>query len=191
MIAHNNTPGLPAYQRVVERLAAFNLSLSVSEIHGLICGYLCTGAAGEGEGYLRSLLTAEASAASREAQRCLFELFTLSQQQMQSGDFAFYMLLPEEHISLVERAQAFSEWCEGFSQAVASSAQAASDLDEPDAQDALRHIAEFARLDYAALSAGEDEEKALMEVSEYTRMAVLRLHHDWQLLQTEQAQETH
>lgn len=49
---------------------------------------------------------------------------------------------------------------------------------EEESQDALQHLMEFAELDCETLEVGEEDERALMEVSEYTRMAVLRLHSD-------------
>lgn len=191
MSTHNESPQLPAYHRVMEALAPLELPMSVSEIHGLICGYLCAGANQRGEHYIRSLLSGYDRVQSREAMLCLFELFTFSFQQMQSGDFAFYMLLPDETESLSLRAQAFSEWCEGFTQGITLSGIGYHELEDEETQDALEHISEFAQLDYSELSVGEEDEKALVEVSEYTRMAVLRLHGDLQSNDINGQESTH
>jgi uncharacterized protein len=51
-------------------------------------------------------------------------------------------------------------------------------LYEEDAQEALQHLVEFAELDCETLDADEEDERALMEVTEYARMAVIRLHGD-------------
>ena len=52
---------------------------------------------------------------------------------------------------------------------------------DEDAQDALKHLVEFAELDADSLDVDEGDERALMEVTEYTRMAVIRLHGDLML----------
>lgn len=181
MTASNVSPSLPTYHRVMDVLSPLDLPISTSELHGLICGYLCAGDSQSGEHYIRTLLSGYDKAQSREALLCLFELFAFSQQQMEAGDFAFCMLLPEEHETLSMRAQAFSEWCEGFTQGITLSGIGYNELEDEEAKDALNHISEFAQLDYEELSIEEDDEKALVEVSEYTRMAVLRLYHELQM----------
>lgn len=108
----------------------------------------------------------------------MFSVFSISQQQMNNFDFEFEMLLPDDDESLVTRAQAFSEWCEGFTQGLTIAGVGMEQFYEEESQDALQHLIEFAELDCESLEVGEEDERALMEVSEYTRMAVLRLHSD-------------
>lgn len=180
MIAHNESLNLPPYPQVLDVLQPLDLPVSASELHGLICGYLCAGESTIGEQYLRSLLGGYDKSQSRDAMLCLFELFALSQQQMNSGDFAFRMLLPDDYESLPVRAQAFCDWCEGFSQGMTLSGRGVYELEDEDSQEALEHIIDFAQLDHDGLNACETDEKALMEVSEYARMAVLQLYHERQ-----------
>lgn len=180
MIVHNESLTLPSYPQVLDVLLPLDLPVSASELHGLICGYLCAGASAAGEQYLRGLLGGFDKSQSKEAMLCLFELFALSQQQLQSGDFAFRMLLPEDFESLALRAQAFCDWCEGFTQGMVLSGRDINAIPDEDSQEALHHIREFAQLDQDSLQSCETDEKALMEVSEYTRLAVLQLYHDWQ-----------
>jgi uncharacterized protein len=167
------------------------LPISVSELHGLICGYVCAGLDSAGETYLRTLLSSFPKEKSREAMKALFELFTLSQQQMSSGDFAFYMLLPDDEESLPERAKAFSEWCEGFTQGITLSGIRYEDLEDDETKEALHHISEFAQLDYEAMKVSESDEKAFLEVSEYTRMAVIQLHDTLLIVQGNKDKTTH
>lgn len=76
------------------------------------------------------------------------------------------------------RAQAFSEWCEGFTQGINMAGVSYEQLKEEEAQEALHHILEFAQLDYESLQVDEEDEMALVEVSEYTRMAILKIYGD-------------
>lgn len=155
-----------------------NLPYSVSELHGMMCGYLCASADSQGEAYLRALLNNKKDEESRAALLAMSAVYSFSQQQIANFDFDFELLLPDEEGSLIERAQAFSEWCEGFTQGLTSAGVDMDQFYDEEAQEALQHMVEFAELDCDSLGTDEEDEKALMEVTEYARMAVLRLHGD-------------
>ncbi|WP_058480890.1 UPF0149 family protein [Legionella waltersii] len=169
---------LPSYDDFTGAIAPLALPISGSELHGIMCGYLCAGADAQGEAYIRALLNNRKDEASRNGLLTLFSVFSISQQQINHFNFDFQMLLPEDEESLLLRAKAFSEWCEGFTQSLNIAGIGADEFYEEESQEAFQHLIEFAELDYESLDIGEDDEKALMEVSEYARMAVLRLHSD-------------
>lgn len=174
-----NTPThLPDYQNFSHTISALELPFSGSELHGMMCGYLCAGAASEGDAYLRALTSSKKDKSTRAAALAIFEVYTISQQQLGNFDFGFELLLPDENEPLIDRAQAFSEWCEGFTQSMAIAGISVEQFQEEESQEALHHLQEFAQLDYESLEVEEEDEKALMEVSEYARMAVLRLYGD-------------
>jgi hypothetical protein len=176
-----NTPlHLPDYHTFLESIAILGLPISGSELHGVMCGYLCAGANNEGEAYLRALMTNKNDANLRGAALALFGLYAVSQQQITGFNFEFQLLLPDDQDPLADRAQAFSEWCEGFVQGITMAGVSYDDLEEDDAQEALQHLTEFAQLDYYTLHIDEEDEQALMEVSEYARMAVLHVFLDLQ-----------
>lgn len=178
MSVENSRLHLPEYDTFIESIAVLTLDISGSQLHGMMCGYLCAGADHQGESYLRALLNNKKDQESRAAVLSMFEVFSISQQQISNFDFEFEMLLPDEHAPLIERAQAFSEWCEGFTQGLTVIGIGPDQFYEEEAQEALQHLIEFAELDCDTLDVDEEDEKALMEVSEYARMAVIRLHGD-------------
>lgn len=169
---------MPSYYTFVESIAILALPISASELHGVMCGYLCAGATKKGEAYLRALVTNKSAEGIRLAKLALFGVYAVSQQQITSFDFEFQMLLPDEDHPLMERAKAFSEWCEGFTQGVCLAGVKNHQLQEEEAKEALHHLTAFAQLDYQELHIGEDDEKSLMEVNEYARLAVLRIYGD-------------
>ena len=175
MSAHNTTLHLPNYHDFLNSIAILALPISASELHGVMCGYLCAGAISEGESYLRALMTNKKDAVMRVA---LFGVYAVSQQQMLNFDFEFQLLLPGEDEPLADRARAFSEWCEGFTQGLTLAGAGYEQLQEDEAQEALQHLIEFSQLDYHTISINEEDERALMEVTEYARLAVLRIHGD-------------
>ncbi|KTC88152.1 MULTISPECIES: UPF0149 family protein [Legionella] len=169
---------LPDYQNFNNIIEVLELPFSGSELHGIMCGYLCAGAAYEGEAYLRALASNKKDKSTRAAALAIFEVYTISQHQLSNFDFGFEMLLPADHEPLIERAQAFSEWCEGFTQGMSISGIHSARFQEEESQEAMQHMQEFAQLDYESLHVDDEDEKALVEVSEYARMAVLRLYTD-------------
>ena len=176
----SHTLQLPLYQTFIDSIAILDLPFSGSELHGMMCGYLSGHAAREGLIYLRTLIPNPNDPAMRAATLALFELFTVSQQQIESFGFEFRLFLIDEDEPLERRAQSFSDWCEGFMQGIRMAGVDYNDLDDDDTQDALSHITEFADMDYQSIEVSEDDERALIDIIEYTRMAVLHIHSDLQ-----------
>ena len=174
----NTSLHLPQYDAFIDAIAHLALPFSASELHGVMCGYLCANAVAKGETYLRALMTNKNQVAMRTTALVLFGVYAVSHQQLAQFDFEFQLLLPDDEAPLIGRAQAFSEWCEGFMQGITSAGIEQGDLQEDDAQEALQHLMEFAQLDYQSLQVDDADERALMEVSEYARMAVLRIYND-------------
>jgi len=175
----NNTPlSLPLYQTVMDAIAPLALSISGSELHGIMCGYLSAGTSQKGDAYLRALLAHQNDAVIRAAAPVLFEVYAVSQQQIEGSGFEFQLLLPDEEEPLLHRVKSFSEWCDGFTQGIRMAGVDAEAFQDDDAQDAIEHITEFAELDYHSLQFDEDDERALIEISEYARMAVLHIYSD-------------
>ncbi|MBA2655384.1 MAG: UPF0149 family protein [Tatlockia sp.] len=178
MPSTNNLTLLPTYQSFIDTISALDLPISGSQLHGIMCGYLCAGTIKLGEVFLRSLSPTSKDEATRAALLTLFEVYTVSHQQLINFNFEFQMMLPEDHEPLQQRAKAFCEWCEGFIQSLTKAGISFNQLEEEESKDALQHMLEFAELDYETLNVDEEDERALMEVSEYARMAVLRLYED-------------
>ena len=171
---------LPHYQLFVDSIVSLDLPFSGSELHGIMCGYLSAGAAREGVAYLRTLIVNPNDLATRPATLALFALYAVSQQQIESLGFEFQLLLVDENEPLERRAQSFCDWCEGFTQGIRMAGVDYNELEDDDTQDALQHITEFADMDFQSLQVEEDDERALTEITEYTRMAVLHIHSDLQ-----------
>lgn len=169
---------LPAYDQIQSGIQPLNLPLSVSELHGLICGYICADSKSQAEAYLRTLIASTHQIDCKEASALLFTCYSISLHLIEAFDFSFQLLIPDEEASLLERAQAFSDWCEGFTQGLTLSNKGYEHFHDKEAQDALSHIEEFAQLDPDSLMMDEEDELALVEIQEYTRLAVLRLYGD-------------
>jgi len=178
MLSEEHSLKLPQYKTFMASIESLTLTVSVSELHGLLCGYLCAGQDDQGESYIRAVLNTKKNSKHKEAILSLFSLYSISQQQITNFDLGFALLLPDDDEPLLDRAQAFSAWCEGFTHGLTMAGIEINDLQEEEAQETLHHLIEFGQLDCDSLAMDEDDERALMEVTEYARMAVIGLHGD-------------
>lgn len=169
---------VPSFRTFSEAIIPLDLPISASELHGVMCGYLASGSHRLGESYLRALIVKKNEAMTRDAARMLFSLYTITEQQLQGSDFEVSLMLPDDSAPIFERARAFSEWCEGFSQGLTVSGLQLSELSSEEAKEAVEHITEFADLDYESVSVDETDEKALTDVVEHTRMGFLHIYYD-------------
>ncbi|MFY7697583.1 MAG: UPF0149 family protein [Legionella sp.] len=169
---------LPSYSLFMEALSPLALPFSASELHGMLTAYLCGGAIKSGEKYLHALMANLSGDQKRTATLALFGVYAVIQQQLKSFNFDFQLLLPDEEEPLKVRAQAFSEWCAGFTQTFKLLGIDHHGFADQEASDLLLHISEFITLDYESLDDHDDSERALMDISEYTRMGVIHMHDD-------------
>lgn len=167
---------MPDFDELGTAIASLNLPISVSELHGVMCGYLCAGEAFAGEQYLRALLLKH-NDESRKVALLIHQVYTYSQHQLENFDFSFTMALPDDFEDLTIRAQAFVNWCEGFTQGMALSKIVTENLNDEETMEAISHIADFAQMDLDEIDqSSKEDDRQLMEISEYTRMAVLSIY---------------
>lgn len=170
----NDFSALPNYQTLSWLFNENEIPFSLSEWHGMVCAYLCANETQQALTFLNSLIKKNNSTTGQELKEGLFLVFSMAEHQLNELDFSFQLLLPDDHVPLNERAQALSEWCDGFLNGLKTTPQAKKHLDT-DSQEVLAHLQAFSELDYDALSISEEDEQAFMEIYEYTRMAVLRI----------------
>ncbi len=177
----DTTLKLPSYESFSQAISSLDLPISSSGLHGVMCGYLSTGASRSAETYVRALMAQQHDDGTRTAARALFNLLAITEQQMTQQQYEFEILLPDEHQRLIDRAKAFSEWCEGYSQGAMMGGIDEHEFEDEETKEAYEHILEFANLDYEAIDVSHDDERSFMEVCEYTRIAVMHIHTDLQL----------
>jgi uncharacterized protein len=145
--------------------------LSAAEAHGMAAGMLCVNEHTKSAQWLGELLH-HAAPVIDEDEVLLAQLFEETRRLMASEEFEFDLFLPDEEALLSERVEALKNWCRGFMFGAGAGSDAASNWPD-DAREILKDISEFTRLDTEA--EGEEDENALMEITEYLRSAVLLL----------------
>lgn len=144
--------------------------LTAAEAHGMAAGLLCINPNATSAYWLDELQDKEHPAAP-ETTQLLTKLFEETRRLLASDAFEFDLLLPDDDTELSERLSALKNWCLGFLYG-AGCGQANPALSK-DAQEILRDITEFTKLDTQA--EGEEDEAAFVEITEYLRSAVMLL----------------
>jgi uncharacterized protein YgfB (UPF0149 family) len=181
---------LPDYDVIVSQINPLALPVSVSKVHGILCGFLSAGLATEAETTLRGLTLGDNNPAHREAIQTLFLLLSISQEQITHCHFDFQLLIPNDESPLDERAIALSEWCEGYIQSLEQCGIDYHDFHDEDTQEAVAHLKGFSLLDYDSIEFTEEDERAFFEIYDYARLAVIQLYEDIRLTKKQDARNT-
>jgi uncharacterized protein YgfB (UPF0149 family) len=161
-----------AYPIINAILVKNGADFSAAEAHGVATGLLCVNENADSAYWLQELLH-NVPAIAEEQQQLLLRLFEETRKLLNSDDdFEFDLFLPDETTPLNEQIEALISWCQGFLFGVAAAAPKASYSKE--AHEILKDITEFTKLDTDSEDSEQDE-IALMELTEYLRTAVLLL----------------
>ena len=159
-----------AYKTCNAIIVQCDTDLSAAEAHGMATGMLCVNEQAESAAWLAELLH-NASPVIDGDKNLLFRLFEETRRLLGSDEFEFDLFLPEDDVSLSEQVEALTSWCRGFLFGVGSGASASTW--SKDVREIMKDITEFTKLD--ANAEGEEDERALVEITEYLRSAVLLL----------------
>ena len=161
-----------AYPIINAILVKNEADFCAAEAHGMAAGMLCVDEKTDSHYWLGELLH-DVSAIADEQRQLLIKLFDGTRQLLAGDEFEFDLFLPNDDAPFAEQIEALKSWCQGFLFGVgAKSAQ--SDYSR-DANEILKDIAEFTKLDADTEDENEEDEIALMELTEYLRTAVLLL----------------
>jgi len=168
------------FREIEEMLLNTNSEIGASETHGMLCGYICAGSNMNGKALIDQFLHGPAADIDTplliKRREMILALYNFSYEQINSMDFEFQLLLPDDDMSLPQRAHDLGEWCHGYIAGLAIAGVTINDCKSEEVRDALFRLSEIARIDYQVLEMNNADEMAFMEVSEYVRMVVLMLY---------------
>jgi len=108
-------PSLPDYDEINDALQGLSPHFDAAELHGQLCGLLCTQDGLQLEDWLSlSLPEHDATTLSARVYELFQALLESSQAGLSSEDFAFQLLLPDDTAGLAARIEALGNWCQGF-----------------------------------------------------------------------------
>jgi uncharacterized protein YgfB (UPF0149 family) len=159
-----------------EKVAAVLSGEEPAEIHGLLCGLICAGAAADDDDWRTRIepgLFRDDDPQILATEAFLNELFAISLSQLNGDDFNFSLLLPDDEVSFSQRASSLSRWCQGFLSGLGLGGMDKSQVLPATVQEFLRDLVAITQLDCELAEADDAEEQSYIELVEYVRMGVL------------------
>lgn len=151
-----------------------------AELHGLLCGLLCTGMDLDRDQWLHH--AREALANDREfspiVDDLLLHLFDDGVTRIDSPDEPITPLLPDDDAPLRERVNALGGWCQGLLYGLGLGESGWNDRLGEESQEFLQDVADIAQIGFDIDEAGEADENAYAEVVEYLRVGLMLIQQD-------------
>lgn len=175
---------LPSYEEVRIALRKINALSEASESHALLCALFIGGAQVRIEAWTDSLMSEPIESENIVAQgalKVLAQMYQVTKMQFLAQDMCFDLLLPNDDEKFHVRIDALAMWCQGF-----LSGYGLMEIDytkgSAEVQEAITDLIHMSRLQYDDETTGEeDEERAYIELVEYTKVAMLLIHNEFGL----------
>lgn len=169
--------GVFDFDEFADHLVDQGMLVSPSQLHGCLCGILCTGAPTEAEYGLDALSQALDIVMHGELASRIMQLYTVTEVALKDEEFTFLPLLPDDDEEIGLRASALASWCDGFmsgfAYVIAGNEATAAALSQ-DTGEVLKDVAAMAQA-HADDEIEEDAEDSYMELVEYLRAAVVNV----------------
>lgn len=166
---------IQSYDRWSAALDGAFVMASAAELHGLISGLLSGGLAAQSPDFLAVLydFLNDGQALPQALKTDVQQLISNTAQSLQSGDYDFALLLPNDDDALIERLEAMVEWTQAFLVGFAVQQTDLSILSS-DIREAVEQLTEVTKLDIATQddSSAEENEEAYFMVLEHIRLMV-------------------
>ncbi|VAX12676.1 hypothetical protein MNBD_GAMMA24-214 [hydrothermal vent metagenome] len=162
------------YEQITDALMRLHADMDGAECHGVLCGLLAVQDENAQSHWLAHCASGVESGdlLAQEAVDILQSAYDRVLEQMQSPDFVFQLLLPDDDSTLAERIQAFAHWCQGFLMGISLGGVVDTAKLPGELPEFVRDLLEFTHADDFDTDDVEDEQ-SWSELSEYVRMGVL------------------
>ncbi|MCH8542439.1 MAG: UPF0149 family protein [Alcanivorax sp.] len=165
------------FEPLADALASAGVRHSPTELHGVICGLLSTGAGGQ-DAELLGMLAAHSELVGQwpaEAAQGFVALRDLAASGYAGETLELALLLPDDDEELGVRVAALAQWCEGFLVGFGTGSAGVRDSDlAPGLQEALSDLAAVSQADLPEENSPE-EEAMFEQIAEHCRMAALMI----------------
>lgn len=179
LLMNYNIMTMPTYQQIHDALSLSHNLISPAELHGMLCGFICTGIKQlDNNNFSDILMLALPDDDTTEVNLILNALFTQTQAQIQQFEMSFRLLLPHDEADLEERAIEFGKWCEGFLTSIHFSKLTNLYRNQDEVNDILLKLNAAAKLQFNNLQYSEEDEYYFMEVTEFVRLSVFAIYHE-------------
>lgn len=166
-----------SYQDWSDFLIRIGAVCGPAELHGMLCGSLCTGQNPSAEQWASDayrFLDLLEDTDDHEVRAALEAFLQMNFAKLKEEGYALRLLLPDDAVPLPDRSGALARWCQGFLHGFGLGGEGIALKLHEDAQDALRDIAQIAQLQQE--EASEEDEAHFVELVEYVRLAIFDMY---------------
>lgn len=144
-----------------------------SEIHGYLSGLFSASSAPSVKKWLAQMMEQLGDKTlNAHCEEVFTRLYSITEQQLDEGQFCIQMLLPDDEESLAARTESLGVWCQSF---ISGFGQGLGKKDVGEVvEEILGDFAEISMIEPSEDS--EESEKLYMEISEFVRMAWLTIY---------------
>jgi yecA family protein len=164
------------FDDLAHALIRIDAAAEAAESHGILCGLFCSDGRADRSEWIRQVLGEEQDPANglvREAIAMLEKLYQSTLEEMFDELGQIELLIPGDDVSITERMESISEWCQGFLLGFSHNYQRnKGDLPE-EIEELLADFVEITKVDLESTGDEEEDENALMEIEEYIRVGVV------------------
>ncbi|MEO8402091.1 MAG: UPF0149 family protein [Gammaproteobacteria bacterium] len=163
---------IPGYNELADSLSEAKSSLNPSQVHGLLCGYICATTGINDNRWEKTVLGKQHNPECREL---LQQLYETTYHQMSEFSFEFSMLLPNDDTDINFRTEALGLWCQGFLTGLEQSQIAIQNREDSELGETLNDIIEIAQVSFGDISDDDEDEMAYFELVEHVRLGALMI----------------
>lgn len=174
---------LPAHDDLADLFLALGALQTPAELHGYLTGQLAVGERLAEADWVRQVQEfLDCEAPDPEQRELLMRLYRATLAELESGQMALTLLLPDEVFELDQRVESLGHWCQGFLAGFAMAGKRLQSDQGPrnysdDIAEALNDLASIAQVGIEEEDEqGEESESQLFAVCEYVRMAALTVY---------------
>jgi uncharacterized protein YgfB (UPF0149 family) len=165
------------FPEIVEVMRSAGSTVPASEGHGCLCGALCVSADYSFERWLEELVELDqGTQMAPDLSQAMHVLYEDTVSALRGDQMVFEPFLPDDSVTLEQRATAISQWCQGFLYGMGTT-RAIQEGQLPKSIDEI--LVDFTNISRAEAQSGDDseeDEEAYTELVEYLRAAVQLIH---------------
>jgi len=165
---------MPDFNEVSIVLERAGAPMSIAEIHGALCGILCTGSPDAREEWLKEALTNKETGdvLADECGDVLDAVYTETLNQLDDVSMGFQPLLPDDKDTMKNRIAALSAWTQGFMLGLSIGGLKELKHMPETSHEIISDLLKISRAENYDLEGTEEDEKAYFEIVEYVRVGV-------------------
>ncbi len=166
---------LPEFDLVNDALQRISPDFDPAELHGQLCGMLCTVSDVDLDTWLQPNLeeSNDPSLWSRDSIELLQSLIRVTASQFSEGEMGLELLLPSDEAGVAARLEALGRWCQGFLLGISFGGVDDIESLPGELSELVGDLVNISQIDKYDLDDEEEEDEAsYMELMEFVRLGV-------------------